>query len=80
MSGLAKFLNLTRRVINTNHIVYINKNPDEYNLILSGLKKEGFMFYATGWVISFREEITVTKHDDPEDYSKVTNWISKTNE
>jgi hypothetical protein len=62
-------------------IRYININPDEYKILLIGSEVNGTFMFGSGGFNSDNTTITVSKKENIEDYTIVSDWMlaEKTN-
>lgn len=74
-----RFLKLTNYVINIRNISYIEKEINQYNIVLNRAPFiDGFLFAGSGGISSKSKYIIVNNDGKTNDYEIVKQWIEKT--
>ena len=74
---MSRFIKLTKFIINTRHIVHIQKEHEIYHVYLHNNHTEGFSFFGSGSVSTNDNIITVCKNNHSKDYDIMTSWVDK---
>lgn len=74
---MSRFLKLSKFVINTQLIRYVEIKPAQYNIKFIAGKFEGFSILGCGHIESYDSYINVGEKDDPVDFKIVTEWIKE---
>jgi hypothetical protein len=72
---MCRFIKLTKLLINTRHIVHIEKNKEIYKLHLHNHRMDGFFFFGCGGLDSENNIIKVCKKEHPKDYDIMEKWV-----
>ena len=72
---MSRFLNLSKSVINTSHIAHISKKTNMYEIYFVDHIIDGYLIFGGGGVSSANRKMTCCKKTDPDDYTKVEQWI-----
>ena len=74
---MSRFIKLSKCVINTQLIRYINVLPAKYEINFIASKFDGFWVFGSGNITSYDSRITICKKEDPDDFNYVSNWIKE---
>ena len=74
---MCRFIRLTKLLINTRHIVHIEKNNELYSVNLHTNRISGWFIFGVGDIISKYNIIDICKKEHPKDYAIIENWINK---
>ena len=72
---MSRFLRLTNTLVNVNQIRFIDINPDEYKIKLISSNFRGVILFGSGNIESDNTRITITKKENLEDYTIVSDWL-----
>jgi hypothetical protein len=72
---MSQFLRLKNCLVNVSQIRYINIKPDEYKILLISSELNGTFMFGSGGFSSDNTSITVSKKENIEDYTIVSDWM-----
>jgi len=74
---MSRFLKLSKFLINTQLIRYVQIKPAKYEINFIAGKFEGYSILGSGHITSYDSYITVCEKESPEDFKYVTDWIKE---
>jgi hypothetical protein len=71
------FLRLTKHVVNTRYISFIDIEPNKYKINMQTNTGSGYWIFGGGSYRTHEAQIEVCKERDKVDYEIVTNWLKR---